>query len=150
MRDGSNTTTAKRDEVENANNASADAANDWAEAVANGADLFVNGFDDERGVPLAREVTAGYYDLAQGANITAGVVGDFNHRGGAEHLAERSRRFLEDLNNGLGAKLYEIIERIGQLEEDMDSIPDELVPGPVHHSRVRRRVRDLLEAGDAE
>jgi hypothetical protein len=90
--------------------------------------------DSDGGTP--RELVAGFDEMQLGAAHLASLVADVNMRGGLEHIAERSRRFLEEMRDGGGVRLYDLIDRVGELEEDLDAVPTELIPGPVHRRRT--------------
>jgi hypothetical protein len=135
------------------------AAQRWAEDVEDGGTLYATGIDcagtvfgDEPG-ELPREDLAGHSQLTEGLGVLAALVGDFERRGGLEHLSLRSREFVEQLAGGLGVLLYEITDRCGELEEDLRNVSDEHTPGPVHPRRTARRehaqkLADRAKAGD--
>ncbi len=127
----------------------------WDEDVEHGGILYSTGcdelgpFDDESG-PLPRDEVAGWLEVTEGLSVLAHLVGDFKVRGGLEHLPLRSREFIEQVSGGLGVLLYEIVDRIGELEEDLTNVADEHVPGPPHYARIARRERAQATADAAK
>jgi hypothetical protein len=75
-----------------------------------------------------RDKFAGWYTLEEGSAVLAAWVGDIEARGGLELLPERSRRFLEALRDGLGEKLYAIVDAAGELEEDVAKLGPDVWP----------------------
>ncbi len=75
-------------------------------------------------VPVRRP-EAGLDHLLEGLSELADLVGDYQARGGEEHLPPRSRRLLAELNGGLGASVADFLGRLRDLEDDMVAVDDD-------------------------
>ncbi len=96
---------------------------------------------------------SGMIELENGLATIADLIGDFQARGGVEHLPERSRALVEELRDGLGEKLYELMGRLQDLEEDLRVVAaTEHWPmgEPLHDEQQRAYEADHRVHGDLQ
>ena len=66
-----------------------------------------------------RTTQAGWLEIHEGYGVLAAVVGELPIYGDEHLLSAESRAFLHELRNGLGEKIAELVNRIGDLQGDI-------------------------------